>query len=376
MKPFVVYWNNIPAPYMVERFNALRDEPGIEFEAWFNDRVEPGRSWAVDESKWHFNYRYLPSIQLFGKKVRLPLPVLGRKPDLIVSLHAEPVFILGWMIAKLRGSKTVFRVLKTFDSWIRRTPFKEGMKRYLFRRVDGIETTGADGKEYVMRYGVPPDRVFTTTHAFDISHFIKSHSTTLPERTKLRKSLGLKGVTFIYVGRLWHGKGVGDLLEAFQEVQQQSEGEVSLLIVGDGPQEQALKRICASKALENVVFAGFQPRERLPEFYALADVFVFPTLGDPYGLVVDEAMACSLPVISTAAAGEISARIKAGENGFIVPPADPGRLAERMLQLAKNPDLRRRTGERSRSLVEDHTSGRWAREFTGMVASLLREAGG
>ena len=70
-----------------------------------------------------------------------------------------PVFIIGWMIARLRGSKTAFRVLKTFDSWIQRTAFKERMKHFLFRRVDAIETTGEDGKAYAMRYGVPSDQV-------------------------------------------------------------------------------------------------------------------------------------------------------------------------------------------------------------------------
>ena len=48
-RPFVVYWNNIPSPYMVERFNALADRNPFEFEAWFNDRIESDRSWDVDE---------------------------------------------------------------------------------------------------------------------------------------------------------------------------------------------------------------------------------------------------------------------------------------------------------------------------------------
>ncbi len=54
--PRVVYWNNIPSPYMVERFNAVADRGAFEFEAWFNDRIESDRSWNVDESSWRFRF--------------------------------------------------------------------------------------------------------------------------------------------------------------------------------------------------------------------------------------------------------------------------------------------------------------------------------
>lgn len=356
---------------MVVRFNALADRDAFEFEAWFNDRTEPDRSWVVDESTWRFKHRYLPSARLFSMKGRIPLPLLGRKPDLLVSLHAEPVFIVGWLLARMRGSKTTFRVLKTFDSWIRRTPLKESLKHFMFQRVDGIETTGEDGKQYAMRYGVPPEQIFITAHAFDVAHFIDGHTAALAQRKHKRQTLGLKGVTFIYVGRLWQGKGVGYLLEAFEKVQQETRGEVSLLIVGDGPQEEELQQRCIKFRIQNVVFAGFQPRERLPEFYAMADVFVFPTLGDPYGLVVDEAMACSLPVISSSSAGEIRDRIEEGVNGFIVSPEDSEALADRMLHLASDPKLCTRMGEISAKKIAGHTPDRWAEDFERMVFAIL-----
>jgi len=371
VRPFVVYWNNIPSPYMVERFNALADRDEFEFEAWFNDRTEADRSWDVNEALWRFRYRYLPNTHLFGRTQHWPLPVFGRRPDVLVSLYHEPAFITGWAIAKLRGVRTAFRVLMTHDRWVLRHPFKEALKRFLFRRVDAIETPGEDGKAFAMRYGAPPERIFFATHTVDNAYFDAEVSAMLPERSAFRRELGLEGTTFLYVGRLWWGKGVNYLLSAFESIQHQCAEPISLLLVGDGSEEIRLRQTCAEKGILNVVFVGFQQKPDLPRYYALADVLVFPTLGDPYGLVVDEAMACGLPVISTSAAGEIRDRIEDGVNGYIVPPEDSVVLAERMVYLARNPDLRARMGRISTEKIRGRTPERWAEDFERMVSTLL-----
>jgi glycosyltransferase involved in cell wall biosynthesis len=371
MRPFVVYWNNIPSPYMVDRFNAVADRDAFGFEAWFNDRIEGDRSWEVNEATWRFNHRYLPTTHLFGRTQHWPLPLLGRRPDVMFSLYSEPAFISGWAIAKLRGVKTGFRVLKTFDRWVPRHPVKEALKRFLFPRVDAIETPGREGKAFAMRYGVDADRVFFATHTVDIAYLGVAVSEARLQREALRRELGLEGTTFLYVGRLWWGKGVNYLLDAFERVQRESAEPVSLLLVGDGREETLLKHSCAERGIRNVVFAGFKQKPELPRYYALADVFVFPTLGDPYGLAVDEAMACSLPVISTTAAGEIRDRIDEGSNGYIVPPEDSAALAERMLFLALNPAMRGCMGRVSAEKIQGHTPDKWAEDFDRIVSYLL-----
>jgi len=372
MRPFIVYWNNIPSPYMVERFNALADRGNFEFEAWFNDRTHVDRSWNVDEERWRFRYRYLPKTSLFGRTQHWPLPLLGRRPDLLVSLYAEPSFIIGWMLAKMRGAKVGFRVLMTHDRWVARHSAKEALKRFLFQRADAIETPGRDGRRFAMKYGVRADRIFFATHTVNLPHLRAGAAAARARRDTLREEIGLKGVTFIYVGRLWWGKGVNYLLDAFEIVQKQNADSLSLLLVGDGPEEGALKQACAERSIHNVVFAGFKQKADLPRYYAAADVFVFPTLGDPYGLVVDEAMACSLPVISTSAAGEIHDRIdEECVNGYIVPPKDSAALAARMLQLAQDSELRKCMGRVSAKKVEGHTPEKWADDFERIVQALL-----
>jgi len=120
-----------------------------------------------------------------------------------------------------------------------------------------------------------------------------------------------------------------------------------------------------------VKLAGFRQRAELPRMYAAGDVFVFPTLGDPYGLVVDEAMAAGLPVISTTAAGEIGERVVDGVNGYLVPPNDPGALAAAMRRLAGDPALRHQMGVRSAEMIAPFTPDSWARAFEEAVEAIL-----
>src|SRR5437868_5087018 len=336
-KPRVVYWNNMPAPYMVERFNAVADRANLDFEAWFNERREVDRTWDVNEGEWRFRYRYIPSLRIGNWDFRFPVPMLGTAaPDILVSLYAEPAFVIGWMIARARNKRTVFRTLATSDNWVKRRWWKELAKRFLFKRVDGVETPGNQARAYARRYNAPDDRIFYARHTVDVEHFSSGRAGSLPRREEFRSELGLRGVTFVYVGRLWWGKGLNYLLDAFAEVQQKLQAsEVSLLLLGDGADEEKLREQCRRKSIQNVVSAGFKQKPELARHYTAADVFVFPTLGDPYGLVVDEAMACSLPVISTSEAGEIRERMENGVNGFIVPPKSPRALAEKKEILAR-----------------------------------------
>ena len=367
----VVYWNNIPAPYMVERFNAVADRGNLDFEAWFNERLEPDRSWDVNEADWRFPYRYMPSLKIAGRRFRFPLPLLSRKPpDVLVSLYAEPCFLAGWAITRMRGIKIGFWCEVTMDSWVRRREWKNRIKRFVFPRVDATFGSGQEGRAFAMSFGTPPEHAFCLPHAIDVKYYSNGYEASLPNREGIRKRLGLKGVTFIYVGRLWWGKGINYLLDAFNELQNHIDQEVSLLLVGDGEDETELKDKCRMEGIQNVVFAGFKQKPDIPLYYAASDVFVFPTLGDPYGLVVDEAMACSLPVISTNAAGEIRDRIENGLNGFIVPAEDSKALFQAMKRLAGDHELRTKMGKVSAEKIKGHTLERWAEDFEKAVKYL------
>jgi glycosyltransferase involved in cell wall biosynthesis len=368
----VVYWNNIPAPYMVERFDALAKRGSLDFEAWFSARTESDRSWKVEESRWQFPYRYLPSVELGSSALAFPGPLLrGRAPDVLVSLYAGADFLAGSTLARRRGARIAFWVEVTYDAWVKRRRWKEAVKSRILPRADGILTAGDDGRSFARRYGVSDDRIHHVPHVVDFERLARGARLAEGERDRLRAELGVRGVTFVYVGRLWAGKGLTYLLEAFGGLQARDVGEVSLLLVGDGRDEDELRARARAQGLRNVVFCGFQGDDVLPRLYAASDVFVFPTLGDPFGMVVLEAMACGLPVVATSAAGEISGRVVEGVNGFLVAPASRGQLLERMIVLARDKDLRAAMGAASVRMVARQSPDAWAEAFERALDSIL-----
>ncbi len=369
--PRVIYWNNIPAPYMVDRFNAVIERDRVSLECWFNARSEADRSWTVDESEWRYPFRYARVVRFGGHVLGLPprMPD-GRRDDLLVSLYSEPSFVLGWALAKLRGVKTAFWVEVTFDAWIRRSPWKEGIKRFLFKRVDGILTAGEQGRQFALRYGADPETIVVLPHVVDVAGISVAADAVRGSREQRRSERGLRGATFLYVGRIWAGKGLDVLLDAYKLTFERLDGDASLVVVGDGVDEERLHARCLKEAIQRVVFTGFKSADELPAWYVDSDIFVFPTLGDPWGLVVEEAMACGLPAISSDAAGEIRSRIFDGENGLIVDAGEVEALADAMVRLARDEVLRADMGAKARKSVRAHTLDEWAERFENAVRFL------
>jgi len=171
-KPHVVYWQNIPSPHMVARFNALTGRGAIAFEAWFNAEREQDRSWDIDARAWAFRARFIPERSCLGRQWRVPLPELrAARPDLLVSLYDRAPFALGILGSRVVATRTALRALPNYDAWSERAWWKEAGKHVLFRAVDGAKSPGPDGVHLADRYGLPVARVHRVTQSIDVDHF-------------------------------------------------------------------------------------------------------------------------------------------------------------------------------------------------------------
>jgi glycosyltransferase involved in cell wall biosynthesis len=230
------------------------------------------------------------------------------------------------------------------------------MKRRLVSAGADIVVPGSASLAYVESLGADRSRIWVAPNAVDNAAFSDG-----PRAPK-------EPVGFLFVGRLESGKGLGTLLDAWTR----SGGSVDLSIVGVGALETSIRRRIAETSMPPAKLLGHLEREELVDAYRNADVFVFPSVSDPWGLVVNEAMAAGLPVIASSAPGAVDDLVRDGDNGFVVPPFDASSLATAIDALSTDAELRARMGARSLDRIGSFTPDGWAR---GMRDAALSVAG-
>ncbi len=219
---------------------------------------------------------------------------------------------------------------------------------FLLKRSDAIITYGRLHKKIYSSLGIKSDKIFiapnTTILEYD-EKFVKQESRRVRESLKL---LGKKIV--LYVGRLEKRKNVELLLRAFARI---SNSNVALIIIGDGSLKKHLIDLCKTENITNVYFLGKLRREELAPYYFLCDVFVYPTIFEPWGLAVNEAMQFGKPIIATYKTAAAYDLIIQGVNGFIIRDNDVEELSRLLLLLISNEKLVKAMGEKSKQIIKE-----------------------
>lgn len=211
------------------------------------------------------------------------------------------------------------------------------------------ELRGFEAKARIIPFGIDPGR-------FERTPFIAGRAAVL------RQSWG-GGPIVLAVGRMVGYKGLDVLLRAARRLL------ATVVMVGSGPEEAALR----AAAGPNVVFAGRVSDEDLPACYHAADVFCLPsvTIAEAFGMVLLEAMACGVPLVTTALPTGVSAVNRDGTTGLVVPPGDAGALGEALAALLGDEARRTAMGRAGRRVLEaEYTAALMGERYV----SLYREA--
>jgi glycosyltransferase involved in cell wall biosynthesis len=253
-------------------------------------------------------------------------------------------------------------------------PFIEFCKKQFFRHCDAFVVPGKSSFEYLRDYAVSEELIFTAPNAVDTQFFATRAEVIRRDTATHREALGMPPRFFLYAGRLVREKGIFDLLRAYRALQPELRENVGLVFVGDGPERSALLQHAAATNPGSVHIVGFAQREQLSAYYALADLLVFPTHTDAWGLVVNEGMACGLPVIASQAAGCVADLVENGWNGRVVPVGNVQQLTSAMEELGNDAELRTLMGRRSRERIEQYSPEAWAAGMANAVMRRRREA--
>jgi len=356
----VALLTEIISPYRIPVFNALARQKGIELHVIFLAETDPTqRQWLVYKDEIEFSYEVLPAWRrrwgrwhiLLNSGVWSALERF-RPNSILCGGYNYPAFweALAW--AKFHSTH--------FAAWIESTSRDQRnpsvlaafIKRQFIRNCSAFAVPGKSAFEYVRSMGVPGERIHTAPNAVDNRRFANLARPVREREGQCRAELRLPPRYFVYAGRVTREKGVFHLLEAYTRLEPELRSQVGLVLVGEEAARNELMQDAEKIYPGTVVFPGFVQRDQLAAFYALAEALVFPTLSDTWGLVVNEAMACGLPIIASDVAGCVADLVQDGKNGYVIPVANVGKLAEAMAAFARDSQLASRMGERSARLIE------------------------
>jgi glycosyltransferase involved in cell wall biosynthesis len=379
MKRLVIL-TEIISPYRIPLFNALAEHQAVSPHVIFLAETDPTlRQWHVYKREIRFSYQVLPSRRrsLAGHNVLINWGVIRAleeaQPDVILCGGYN--YLASWQAllwAGMRGvpfllwSESTSYELRAGRAWV------EFLKSEFAKNCAGFVVPGISAREYLIARGRKERCIFTALNAVDNGLFMRGAGQARQSDVQSRAELGLPRRYFLFVGRLVWEKGVYDLLSAYASLDPNLRSAVSLVFVGDGPERLGLEGQARLVSPGQVIFPGFVQRDQLAAYYALADMLVLSSYTEPWGLVVNEAMACGLPVVVSCAAGCAADLVRNGWNGNIVSPGDVVGIGKAMQSLACQIALRYTMGLRSAEHIQRYSAESWAEGITAAVEQVER----
>ena len=365
--PRVVFLTDIPTPYIVEIMHelSLRVDLLCLFCA---QKASRGMDWSFERQ---LGFRHLV---IGGMKIkrhadttdwyispRIFWRLLRARPDAIISGGFSIPSFYAHLYCKLAGAKLIIYsdgtpAYEKGLGWLQRVA-----RKILVPRVSAFIAKSKPAADRFEELGAK-GRIFLAPHTTNLAPLLEiGASRDWSDKAELR---------LLSVGRLIRRKGIQHLIRALAAMRPVRR-PVSLTIVGSGPEEAELRALAQSLGVRGIRFAGFADQNELPAYYAAADVFVFPTLEDPYGIVLLEAAASGLALIASEYAGATQDFVRDGESGMIFDPLDEFALAERIARLADCPTLVRDLGLAAHGVARLRTPDRTAEKYVSAIMAVM-----
>lgn len=357
----VLYISNIPTPYRNEYYNELgkKVELTVLYEAKGASDQGIRFNWDITQVE-NYTAIFLKDGDIEEQKVNTQIfKYISKKYDYIfVTNYSYLTEMAALIYLKLFRIPYVMEI----DGGVIRNEnvLKRLLKRFLISKASAYFSPSAETDKFLLHYGANKNRInrhpFTSLHKSQILEKLPSKE----EKTTIRRKLGIVGDNVILgVGQLIYRKGWDVLLNIAKDI------DGNVYILGDGELRKQYEQIILDKQITNVHLMGFQSNEVTSLYYMAADVFVLPTREDIWGLVINEAMAYGLPVITTDKCNAGLELIKNGQNGFIIPCNSEDELAKAISDvLAEGQDM----GVKSLEFVRDYTIENMAQDHYRILA--------
>ncbi len=368
----VAFLTNFIPPYRVALYRSLAARVG-QLRVLLSTPMEANRQWdvawadldVVVQQAWTFaNVWKHPQGFREVQYVHFPYDTLFQlyryRPDVIISGELGLRSLQALLYRKAQPqTRLVLWVEMSEHTERQRGRLRYVLRQLLLRHADAVVAVGTSAARYVARFGGLSARVFVMLGTVDMQPLLS-----LPLERTPQQSYRL-----LYVGRLTERKGIELLFDALERFRAKCpDYPLELWLAGTGPLEQQLQQRAMLRALP-IRFLGNVPYALLPQVYGQAGILVFPTLGDVWGLVVNEAMAAGLPVLGSVYSQAVTELVDDGVHGWTFRPDHPDEFDTALAQVLSTPlelleQMRRAVRERIRPVTPEATAAVFVEAIT------------
>jgi glycosyltransferase involved in cell wall biosynthesis len=295
----------------------------------------------------------------------IALDLARYRPDIIIA----SAFSLWTLIALLLKPFYRWKVIVVYDGFSPNTSYKATSLRSIIRSImgryiDAFIANNHGAENYLAKtLNLPSDKVLCYPYLTSDIKVLKEKSVRIDTEQPLEKPI------FIYVGRLVERKGIKALFAACALLEKQGYTSYSLLIIGEGDQQAELK-VFSNNLSAQIIWTGWVEYQQLGDYFQFADIFVFPSYEDVWGMVVLEAMALGKPVLCSKWAGSME-MIDPGQNGYIFDPHKPEELATLMQQCIDYPEMVAEVGTNAQKTLSQYSPSATAQTIADLSTALL-----
>ncbi|MCS6882530.1 MAG: glycosyltransferase [Oscillochloridaceae bacterium] len=352
-------------------FRRIAALPDLDLTVYFNKSTTPDifhdpelghtRQWDNDTLS---GYRKIVSRGDVISQVKLLRIMLAANHDLIVvSGYREWLYIAIALAGKLRSIPVGIRtdnvlLYQKENSWKWR--LKEATLPWFFKLYVTGHPTGTLARQYLRHYRFKDEALFLFPYNVDNDYLKSISSKIFAERDKSRANLGISPKDFVVLGILKFvpREDPMTLLRAYARLVKKCP-DAHLILVGDGELRGSIEQLIAQEQLDKVHLAGFVSYSQLPRYLAISDVFVHPATRESWGVTVNEAMACGVPVITSDKVGSSADLITVGETGFVFRAGDHLALEDLLMKLRNDEKLRAKLSRNGSIRINE-----WSYEMT------------
>ena len=382
-RPVRVAWvGGEPTPSRVPHLQALAARPELDLSVLYATRTYQERTWSVQHPEarilrgWslpttpilHHEYPITPGIWRFLDEGKFDLVVIAGWA--VFAAQAAILWCRRHHVPYVLNAENHLRERR--PSWVK------AVKGLVLPRVipqaSGMLVSGALAREHALYYGARADRVVVFPNTPDVPKFAAAADRLRPDRGAIRARFGIgeNEVAVLQVGRLIPVKGVDVLISAVGLAQRQVSEPIHVVLAGEGPERDALRVLAAQEGVR-LTMVGQVEGDELISLYVAADIFALLSRRETWGIVVNEGMACGLPLVLSSAVGAAGDLLEPGRNGMLVEPGEADAAAAAIAALAGDAPTRAVFGERSRSLVADWGFAKSLDDFCSLAETIVRQ---